>query len=209
MKTLTITLTILLLPLASFAQSKRGLIKEGDVLVTPTPNAALALLIDTQDNYPAVAVLTQKFDIRPPSELDAFADELVRVMLESEDSSTRFSASSALVKAGRANEGGTPYTRATDIFIDLYESVKDEENPEPALLPEASYYLLSVYYSGGEDYVHNLFKASPQPPACRPGVDTPCPHTGPWCNAGYVLLVTDNLPDPKLWEDRCEPVVID
>lgn len=58
----------------------------------------------------------------------------------------------------------------------------------------------------GAKNVHNLFETSPQPTAHGKCYDTPCPHKGPWCNAAYVLTVTQHLPDPKLREDRCTPI---
>ncbi len=202
MKALAVTLSFLLLPLASFAQSKAGMIMKGGIFLKPTPPVALDQLVEKRNIDPAIAVLTQKFEPRPVPELDAFADQLVRLMLEHQDSTTRSHARRALYEAGKARSGGTPYSRATEIFIEMYESVsKDEDHLKP------DGYLLTVYNSGGEDYVHNLFETSPQPPACRIGYDTPCPHKGPWCNAAYVLTVTKNLPDPKLWEDRCMPIV--
>ena len=177
------------------------MIWEGDLFYNPTPQTALEHLLVGKGHEPALAVLTQRFETWPASELDAFADELVRVMLESEDFSISFNAQAALFLAGRASIGGTPYTRAVAIFVGLYEAARAEDNRRAEL------YLLAVYHSGRENYVLNLFEASPMPPSCRPGFPEGCPRTGPWCDAAVVLLSDDKLSDPKLWEDRCAFVV--
>ena len=204
MRTLALTLAILLVPCAALAQSKAGkigMIREGNLFYYPTPQTALEHLLIWKDHEPALAVLTQQFDAWPASELDAFADELVQVMLESEDASASWNARAALYSAGKALGGGTPYARSVAIFVGLYEAARAEDNRRAEL------YLLAVYHSGGEDYVLNLFEASPMPPSCRPGFPEGCPRTGPWCDAAVVLLSDDKLSDPKLWEDRCAFVV--
>lgn len=83
----------------------------------------------------------------------------------------------------------------------MYESKdKQADHPDPYGYPHR------VYFSGGKENVHNLFETSPQPTARGKCYDTPCPHKGPWCNAAYLLTVTQHLPEPKLREDRCTPV---
>ena len=100
--------------------------KDG-VFVIPTEEAALEQFAGKGDHEPALAILTQTLDRRSASVLDALADELVRIMLDDDDSIVRIDARLLLEKAARGFGGGTPYERMQQTFIDLYEGASDAE----------------------------------------------------------------------------------
>lgn len=196
-KTLLLSLTLLVVASAS-AQHKTGMIFKDGVFVIPTEEDALEQLVSKGNRAPALAILTQTLDSRSASALDALADDLVRIMLEDDDSLVRL----LLEKAARGFGGGTPYARMQQTFIALYETSSDAKM--------AARNLQSVYASGRPDYVRNVHASATKPEkACvRPGlqisfvtvdgivIEGPevkeedfCPYQqNTWCLAGKILV---------------------
>ena len=145
----------------------------------------------------------------PASELDAFADELGRLMREGTPSQASKARMALLVASELDGSDGTAYRKASNVFIRLYESYDDR------LSMEASSALLGVFQAGGAEYVRDLFENSEQPKTCQycgglTGVDcdkvnNPCPNTGTWCQAGGILAKFDGTGPPslELWSDLC------
>ncbi|WP_419167649.1 hypothetical protein [Candidatus Palauibacter sp.] len=91
----------------------------------PTPGSALREILDPHDggksgHAPAAAVLTQRFESWPRGELDALADELVRLAFAADTpgGDVRFRARVALESAAQAEE---PYEGAFPALAGLYE----------------------------------------------------------------------------------------
>lgn len=200
-KTLLLALTLLVVASAS-AQQKTGMIFKDGGFVNPTEEDALEQFIGKGNREPALAILTQTLDSRPASMLDALADNLVRIMLDDDDSLVRLDARFLLEKAAHGF-GGTPYTRMQQVFIDLYEASSDEKM--------AGRNLQSVYASGRPDYVRNVHASAAKPEkACTirgvqwsiitaDGIvsDEPelkeediCPYKqNTWCMSGKILVL--------------------
>ena len=206
MKNLMLPLLALLLPVGAGAQPKPGMLKENGVWKNPTPEAALhaIMTLKTGGTRAAEAILRQEFEIRPPAELDAFAAELARIMVNGTNAESA-SAKMALIFAAKDFESGTPYAGAVDVFIRIYESFENRTHRRAAAA------LRGVFKTGGEDYVRNLFNSSEQPPPCTQcgsfvdcsEVENPCPNVCTWCVAGDILRHTDDGPDYKVWSDLC------
>ena len=121
MKNLVLSLLVLMLPAVAAAQEtrvhyKKGLVMDNGTWQKPTPETALRALMtqEVADSDPAAAVLRQVFHPRPAAELDAFAAELGRLVLEG-TSAQSFRAQLALVfAAADSYGGGTPYAGAVD-----------------------------------------------------------------------------------------------
>ena len=130
---------------------------------------------------------------RPAVELDAFADRVAAIAADAtlpED--MRWTASGALLSAtvSKAEHGfgGTPYHRAFDLLVQVYEGGYDKV-------------LHTVWLADsvrGPVYVQELFERSEPPPVCRwddesgryeppecRGFSTF--HETTWCEAGFVL----------------------
>ena len=200
-KTLLLSLTLLVGASAS-AQHKSGMIFKDGVFVIPTEEDALEQFVGKGNREPALAILTQTLDSRSASALDALADDLVRIMLDDDNSLVRFDARLLLEQAARGIGGGTPYARMQQTFINLYEASSDAEM--------AARNLQSVYLSGRPEYVRNLHASATKPEkACvRPGlqisfvtvdgivIEGPevkeedfCPYDqNAWCMAGKILV---------------------
>ena len=111
MKYRLIALALLCYPVCASAQYKRGKLLEDGVWKAPTPQMALdAIMVDqNRATDAAVAVLRQTFETRSPVELDAFADELGRLLIESIQPQHRFVATLALWEASKRDYDGIPY----------------------------------------------------------------------------------------------------
>ena len=153
-KTLLLSLTLLVGASAS-AQHKSGMIFKDGVFVIPTEEDALEQFVGKGNREPALAILTQTLDSRSASALDALADDLVRIMLDDDNSLVRFDARLLLEQAARGIGGGTPYARMQQTFINLYEASSDAEM--------AARNLQSVYASGRPDYVRNVHASATKP----------------------------------------------
>ena len=197
------------------AQHQKGKVMEGGEWHIPTTEKALELLMLDSENggtsEPAEAILRQVFEVMPTAELDAFAEELGRIVRDG----TKFQshlASWALVMASDDYGRGTPYAKSTEILINIYESLEDR-----IIHPRASGILLDVWHSGGKDYVRNLFNASQKPPECQncggrtnlltslscESVENPCPNVGMWCQAAGVLSLKGEGPSVDEWARLC------
>lgn len=193
----------LLVSASASAQHKTGMIFKDGVFVVPTEEGAIEQFVGKGNREPALAILTQMLDSRSASALDALADDLVRVMLDDDNSLVRFDARLLLEQAARGIGGGTPYTRMQYTFITLYEASSDAEM--------AARNLQSVYASGRPDYVRNVHASAIKPEkACTirgaqwsiitaDGIvsDEPelkeediCPYKqNTWCMSGKILLL--------------------
>ena len=196
------------------AQYQKGKVMEGGEWHVPTTEKALELMmLDIDDGgtgEPAEAILRQVFEAVPAAELDALAEELGRIVRDG-TSFQSYQAADALIAASRDHGEGMPYTKSAEIFIGVYESFEDRMDPR------ASGVLLSVWQSGGKDYVRGLFNASTKPPECQncggrtnlltslscESVENPCPNVGTWCQAASVLSLYDEGPSSDEWARLC------
>ena len=223
-KTLAMTLAALLFPALAVAQEippkldippKPGMVLDEGMWQAPTPAAALRALMTPEElvrrrrREPAVAVLRQIFEERPASELDAFADALVRVMLEG-NVQQEMIAGGVLLSALEPGGNGTPYAGAVDALIRVYEALDE------GFGPKARRILFDISLAGNVGYIADLFAAAEMPPVCEyprqisivgepppPPVDNPCPNEGVWCDAGLILLSTDYTFDREAVDDQC------
>ena len=158
----------------------------------PTVREALEALEREWD--PAAAVLRQAFGPRPEAELAELADRLGEMMADTTlPRDVRLHASFALERAASDayNDGGTPYPRAFDILVRVYEGTG------------IGLALRGVYRADperGTAYVRDLFERSERPALCfrgeawgripDPGDPPDCvgdPGETPWCRAGGIL----------------------
>ena len=93
------------------AQSKIGMHLDNGVWKQPTLQSALDVI--ESDYQPALAILRQEFGPVPSSELDAFADELGRLMQEGTQAQVS-RARIALISATVTDSDGTAYAKAAD-----------------------------------------------------------------------------------------------
>ncbi len=205
MKRTLLSLLICMLAAGVSGQSKIGMHLDNGVWKQPTLQSALDVI--ESDYQPALAILRQKFGPVPSSELDAFADELGRLMREGTQAQVS-GARTVLMSATVTDSDGTAYAKAADVFIRLYESYDDR------LSMDASTALLGVFQAGGASYVRKLFESSEKPKACQicggltqvdcNKVDNPCPNTGTWCQAGGILAIYGEKGAAlKSWSDLC------
>ena len=165
MKNLMLLLLAFLLPFGTRAQEtvvmpKRGMVMQEGVWQAPTPATALRAVMAHEEpdaDVVAVAVPRQTFDTRPAAELDAFAADLGRLVLEGTGSQSFYARMALIFAASDYYEGGTPYAGAVDVFIRLYESLEGRTHPRAHIV------LVGLFQAGGADYVRDLFKASEQP----------------------------------------------
>lgn len=195
MKNLILLLAVLI-PAVALAQevverdaSGFAVIKDGNgelrTVFSPTPQFALEAILaeDRKGAGFADRVFRQKWETRSDAELDAFADELVRIVLETP---------SIKVARDAINALGS-YSRRLEVLIDIYE------NPQNTRVSLSNIFRIP---NGGKDYVMNLF-ASLEPPKepCKPrpsiGLDNGppgppeeelCPYKTDWCEVGKVLI---------------------
>lgn len=217
MKRIVLVTVAILVPAGTGAQEKQkppesGMVMEAGEWRAPTPATALRALLDDADigrRDAAIAVLRQRFGTFSTAELDAFADDLARVMRDGTDQQAT-EAHMALISASRAYvspERGVPYAGATRAFVRLYESYDD------SLARKADRALHGVFVTGGVEYVRRLFEASEQPPPCQyphevpegEMPENPCPNVCTWCQAGGVLMKNraDGAPAEDLWTALC------
>ncbi|MYE33316.1 MAG: S46 family peptidase [Gemmatimonadales bacterium] len=222
MKRIVLFFLVLLCPAGLSAREQmpeRGMLLERGQWRTPTPTSALRTLqVEESDadgrlrgRNAAEAVLRQHFESRSKAELDAFADDLVRLIRDGTKLQA-YAAHMALIHSAAVAEEpgrGVPYTGAADAFIRLYESYDGEAR----LQYEGDQALYGIFETGGVDYVRALFDASEQPPPCQwppmgldvpQVVENPCPNVCAWCQAGKLLLAASGGPAPELWSRLCE-----
>ncbi len=103
----------LVLTLQVNAQIHRGKVMEGDQWVIPTTDQALKLIMDEERGArePAVAILRQELGPVPAVELDAFAEELGRIVRDGTSQQSEL-ASGALRLATIDQGHGIPYTKS-------------------------------------------------------------------------------------------------
>ncbi len=199
-----------------------GLVLVNGTWQVPSPLAALRKLMVPHEpgrpaSAPAIAVLRQQFEPRSRTELDAFADELLRVMQEGSEDQRRDAAIVLLASARmEAKDGawladpGEPYRGAANVFRRLFESYDDP------LSGEAQTALANLLDTGGVGYVRALFEAS-EPPACRLqheirsgglGENRCMRSPSMWCQAGKLLLYgagpQAGAPDRVRYRRLCE-----
>ena len=173
--------------------------------VNPTPQFALEAIQAEKEwgEKAAWTVLRQTAEARSAAELDAFADDLARLVLESPSEKVGMDAIRALRKAANfSTRGGIPYERGLEVLIGIYEAMDGTEAVSTFSL------LISIFSAGGEDYLKNLF-ASLEPPEkpCwpppqavviidgqrleppRPPRDEWCPYKTQWCEVGQYLVM--------------------
>ena len=203
-----VLLLFFLLPATTVAQYKRGMIKDNGAWKNPTPETALRALMEgdvserAYGSYAALAVLRQRFDTRPAAELDAFADELARSVIEGTNEQS-YSARGVLTLASMDFGDGTPYAGAVDVLIRVYELLQGRDHRKVKSA------LFDVFDAGGVDFVKNVFGSSDPPKeACKPcggttmvdckDVANQCPYESAWCDAGKLLAMnTDEGPAPE------------
>ena len=160
LRTLILVLLVVLLPADTQAQA-------------PTPESALRglkNLTSTSDNprptiEAAESVLRQVYHSYSEAELDAFARELEQLILDEVEPQAS-NAARALAYASDPEGSGTPYTKATDVFIRIYERYR----ANPSMHDKAYSALLDVKYANGMDYVIDLYRSTEQPE--KPCFDT-------------------------------------
>ena len=190
-------------------------VKDGNgtlrTVYSPTPQMALeAIRTDDQNTgkFDAAMILKQKVETRSDAELDAFADELVRLVMETPSRSVANKVLWAL--------GG--YKRGLDILIDIYENLNGTEAASE--LP-----MLSKIFrmpDGGKDYVMNLYASLKRPEEpCKvrphyymmkdgkrigpppPPKEEQCPYETQWCRVAK-FLVHKELADPAYVYPICD-----
>ena len=134
-------------------------------------------------------------DPRPAAELDAFADRVAAVAADATlPDDVRWEATGALAGAASADGEGTPYPRAFDLLVEVYEGGYDD-----ALIRIGG----DRFPERGPAYVRKLFERSERPPLCHrgggyPPADQPAEcdsysfwrdaRPTPWCEAGGYLF---------------------
>lgn len=187
----------------------RGIIVDDDYgniigMVIPTPQFALNSILEQKEwgKESARNLLRQLYGPYPAAELDAFADDLGRLILESP---SRDVARKALSVIGDATYMGTannavPYERGIDLLIKIYETMDGSE------AISTDHVLDEILYGGGVQgvtYGKGLFALSEQPekpcwlaPYMYPGdraselppKEEICPYEGiRWCDLGIKL----------------------
>ena len=197
-------------------------VKDGNGVITrsffsPTPQIALEAIQTKGDGWYASMVLEQTAERRSPAELDAFADDLARLVLENPTRIVAANALSALAWATRDEEN--PYERGLEVLIDIYEAMDGTEAVSTFRA------LLSIFdAAGGEDYLKNLYSSleRPEKPCWLPPSSVPivdgkrlepprppkeewCPYETQWCEVGDVLAKREvEGIDPFLVYSTCD-----
>ena len=176
-------------------------VKDGNGVIlqaffSPTPQMALEAIREGKGAAKGSMVLKQTAERRSAAELDAFADELARLVLESPSktvASTAFNVLKGSAVSYSAEE--IPYTRGLEVLIDIHEAMDGTEAVSTSIVR------ISIFHAGGEDYLKNLF-ASLEPPEkpCwlrpqrllknappEPPQEEWCPYETPWCELGSFL----------------------
>ena len=140
---------------------------------------------------PALAILRQASGPRPSAELDAFADRVAAIMADATlPEHVRRNATDVLMGAadtdGTASTGeGTPYPRAFDLLVQVYEGGTYDGALSAIWLADSV---------RGPAYVRGVFERSERPPLChRGGGYEPAQLSGA-TNQGIPVLVP--LPTP-------------
>jgi len=108
---------------------------------------------------PAIHILRQVSSPRPSAELDAFADQVAAVVLDATlPGDVRGNARRVLTVAADADREGTPYPRAFDLLVQVYEGGYDHHALSTIMLADSV---------RGLAYMRELFERSERPPQCR------------------------------------------
>lgn len=190
MKKLSLVALLFMLPICAMGQSKAW----------PRQAVDKIMANDMSGVTLAVDMLRAQHDYLAPSDIDALADELARIITDGTLRQAQL-AGDALRRAAKT------YDRASEVLVKAYEKIDGTD-----FLKEASI-LTDIVLAGGEDYVRNIFQTSTKPPeACSlsHSTDLPqekrCPfHEDAWCMSADVLLkiehglpgtLTKPAPDP-------------
>ena len=91
---------------------KRGMVPVEGVSQVPALKTALRALMAQENAAPAVAVLRQTVDTRPAAELDAFADELARIVREGTNIQSNRASIALVLSALKDQESGRETRRS-------------------------------------------------------------------------------------------------
>ncbi|MDE2958405.1 MAG: hypothetical protein OXU68_15580 [Bacteroidota bacterium] len=210
-----ILLIVVVLPNFAIAQEKVERKEDGWVVVkdsngkllrtyySPTPQMALEAVRSGEEGAKNAAwtVFSQRVEKRSAAELDAFADELARLVLESPIRQIARDALDVLRSSITAGENGSPYERGLDVIIGIYKALDGSE-----ALSKRDLLRTILYSDGGEDYLLKLFKSLERPetpcalePQARPVLDGQivgppvlekggyCPYKTEWCDVAFTL----------------------
>ena len=194
--------------------NRYAVVKDGNgtlrKVYSPTPQFAIeGILTDEYNTGKMVAarIFRQRWERRSDAELDAFADELVRIVMETP---SRKVADKALYALGS-------HKRGLEILIDIYENLNGTEAASE--LP-----MLSKIFrmpDGGKDYVMNLYTSLERPTEpCKlrpqiiwikdgkelnppPSEEEQCPYKTEWCRVAK-FLVHKELADPAYVYPICD-----
>ena len=175
-----------------------AVVKDGNgtlrTIYSPTPQFVLQAIREGKAGvHDARIVFKQEAERRSDAELDAFADELVRLVQEAP---SRKVARDAIRALGS-------YERGLEVLIDIYENLDGTE-------AVSSWFMLRRIFhmpGGGEDYVMKLYASLERPaepcklrPYTTPMVDgkrigppvppkeEQCPYKTGWCEVATVLV---------------------
>lgn len=175
-------------------------------MMIPTPQFALDALQAEKDplGHTAARILRQVYWPYASAELDAFADELKRLAIESPSTSVSQAALDALMIAGWLDEGNT-YERGLDLLIEIYEAIDYETLINGPQIVEPRDLLWRIFGAStkGEAYLMDRFESLDQPEkACWvppysyasdrrsefPPKEEWCPYVfTEWCEVGELL----------------------
>ncbi|MCE2398302.1 MAG: hypothetical protein J4F34_04550 [Gemmatimonadetes bacterium] len=175
---------------------------------------------------PAFNILRQMSGPRPAAELDAFADRLAAMMAdvslpEHVRSNAKYALSGATWdgyhRGSDRTEPGTPYPRAFDLLVRVYEGGTYDGALHTIILADSV---------RGLAYVRDVFERSERPPLCRwnyeSGRNEPLEcvrgfhtfHETPWCRAGRILYrdtvsqARERTPSDRLVRGAGEPAPV-
>lgn len=175
-----------------------AVVKDGNgtlrIIYSPTPQYVLQAIREGKAGVrDALIVFQQKAERRSDAELDAFADELVRLVQEAPSRKVALDAIYALGS----------YERGLEVLIDIYENLDGTE----AVSNRSMLRIIFHMPGGGEDYVMNLYASLERPaepcklrPYSIPMVDgkrigppvppeeEQCPYKTGWCEVATVLV---------------------
>lgn len=206
MKNLLVSLLICAFSVCADAQHKLGMLNKNGVWYTPTTSEVIDKVMsgDSKGELSGVSILRGTLLELPVSDLDAFADELGRIIVEGTRRQALL-ASSILYRSVR-NDGkqDNPYFRSRDVLRRAYDGVRNKSYRKSRSV------LRALVLAGDEDYVHDVFAASKKPEqSCSntaQAKNPDCPlNENEWCVAGDVLIgfalrfpeaLTKPAPDP-------------
>lgn len=174
--------------------------------VIPTPQFALNAIQEQKEwgKLAAIKILNQMDEPRSPAELDAFADDLGRLILESSSKKVARDALGVLWSASYPSDS-PPYERGLEILIDVYEIMDGTEAVSTGTV------LGTIFHTGtrGKAYLIDLFTSSkpPEKPCwlqpqgvpktvdgqylnkiSEPPKEEWCPYKTQWCEVGSILV---------------------